>query len=87
MGPLCLKGAVDALSGATAGDPTTAAVKAIVAFGMCGVLQHLAKEVRGRRARRQQAGAAGQLQPKVSGGVLMQQQAGPSHAGYMGTAC
>lgn len=46
MGPLFLKKAVDSLGGAAAAaaaDPVTAAIKAVVCFGMCGVLQHLAK--------------------------------------------
>ncbi len=49
MGPLFLKQAVDALgstAAAAAADPLSAAVKAVVSFGLCSVLQHLSK-VRG----------------------------------------
>lgn len=43
-GPLFLKRAVDTLS-AGAGDALVGAVRSVVAFGLCGVVQHLSKEL------------------------------------------
>jgi hypothetical protein len=43
-GPLFLKQAVDTLSSGAA-DALAAAVTAVVTFGLCGVIQHLAKEL------------------------------------------
>lgn len=41
-GPLFLKQAVDVLSTGTA-DALAGAVRAVVTFGLCGVVQHLSK--------------------------------------------
>jgi hypothetical protein len=43
-GPLFLKQAVDVLSSGAA-DALAAAVTAVVTFGLCGVVQHLSKEL------------------------------------------
>lgn len=43
-GPLFLKQAVDVLSSGAA-DALTGAVRAVATFGLCGVIQHLSKEL------------------------------------------